>query len=254
MKIKILPSAFGDANNCQYVTTYLINDKVAVDAGCLGLYGNPENQRRVSHVFVTHSHADHVGTLPIFIETVCAAGGGSVTVYGHSDTLHTLAADVFNNRLWPDYNRIPRDERPNVEFEPIEAENTVAVGDLRVTPVLVNHSVTAFGFIVHDNSGAVVLGGDSGPTDRIWELAAQRADLKAAFIETSFPDELATMAKRSGHLTPALLREEIEKLPPGTAVFVTHIKPAYRERIVEQIKLFDHPRVTIGAADMTYDI
>jgi len=253
MKIKILPSSFGNAKNCQYVTTYLIDNTVAIDAGCLGLYGGPDTQRRVSHVFVTHSHADHVGTLPMFIETVCAGRSEPVTVFGHSDTLHALATDLFNDRLWPDYGRFSSNERPNVQFEPIEAENTVSVGDLRITPVLVNHSVTTFGYIVHNGICAVVLGGDSGPTDRIWELAAQHADLRAAFIETSFPDELAGLAERSGHLTPALLREEIEKLPRGTAVLVTHIKPAYRERIVEQVKMLDHPRVTIGVADRTYD-
>jgi len=116
MKIKILPSAFGNANDCQYLTTFLIDDVVAIDAGCIGLYGDPGIQSRLSHVFVTHSHADHIGTLPIFVETVCTGQGRSVTIYGHTETLHTLTTDLFNDRVWPDYSRFPPGNRPDVHF------------------------------------------------------------------------------------------------------------------------------------------
>ena len=71
----------------QYLTTFVVNDVLAIDAGCLGLYGEPDDQARIEHVFLTHSHADHVGTLPIFIENVFAGRDHPVAVHGHADTI-----------------------------------------------------------------------------------------------------------------------------------------------------------------------
>jgi cAMP phosphodiesterase len=252
MRIKILPSAFGDLVDNQYLTTFLIDGAVAIDAGCIGLYGDPADQRRISHVFITHSHADHIGSLPIFVETACAAGGGSVVVCGHSDTLHVLSTDVFNDRIWPDYSRFPPDDRPDLRYESLDPEKTMEVAGLRITPVPVDHKITTFGYIVEDRSCAVVFGGDSGPTDRVWEMARRGTHLKAAFIESSFPNELRGLAELAGHLTPELLQEEINKLPRGTSVIVTHLKAAYRDKIIEQIELLRLPHVEIGVANKEY--
>jgi cAMP phosphodiesterase len=253
MKIKILPSAFGESANNQYVTTFLIDDVVAIDAGCIGLYGDPTDQRRITHVFVTHSHADHIGSLPVFVETVNAADGGSVVVYGHPETMHALSTDVFNDRIWPDYSRLPANDRPDLRFESLNAEQVVEVAGLRITPVPVNHKVTTFGYVVESPDCAVVFGGDSGPTDRIWDIARRQDKLKAAFVETSFPNDLRELAVEVGHLTPELLRDEIKKLPSGTAIVVTHLKPAYRAKIITEIESLRLPQVEVGVVNGDYD-
>ena len=69
MKITLLPSDLTEsAPPCQFLTTYLINDVVAIDAGSLGFYGGPKQQSAIQHVIITHSHIDHVASLPIFLE------------------------------------------------------------------------------------------------------------------------------------------------------------------------------------------
>ena len=55
MKAMLLPSALA-AEPYQYLTTFLVNGTVAIDAGSLGLCGSPEEQSRVRHVFLTHAH------------------------------------------------------------------------------------------------------------------------------------------------------------------------------------------------------
>ena len=55
MKVVILGSSGGDPGARQYVSSYLINDSIAIDAGCLGFHGSPDQQARVRHVFLTHS-------------------------------------------------------------------------------------------------------------------------------------------------------------------------------------------------------
>ncbi|MEJ2721910.1 MAG: 3',5'-cyclic-nucleotide phosphodiesterase [bacterium] len=252
MRIRILPSASGDSRGGQYVTTYLIDDAVAIDAGCLGLYGTPASQRRISNVFLTHSHADHIASLPVFVETICA-GGGSVAVYGPAETLRALSTDVFNDRIWPDYSHLPSGARPDVRFVPIEPEHAVEVSGLRVTPIPVDHSVVTFGYVVESSERTVVFGGDSGPTDRIWEFARRRGDVRAVFIETSFPNDMRDLALDVGHLTPELLREEIGKLPGDASIIVTHIKPGFKETIIAEIESLRLPRLEIGVVNAAYE-
>ena len=67
MRVRLLPSAPGRDEGAQFLTTFLVDDAVAIDAGALGLFGHPREQAAVKHVFLTHSHADHIATLPIFV-------------------------------------------------------------------------------------------------------------------------------------------------------------------------------------------
>ena len=47
----------------------------------------------------------------------------------------------------------------------------VRVNGLSVTPVAVDHIVPTYGYIVTDGRINSVFGADSGPTERIWQLA-----------------------------------------------------------------------------------
>lgn len=50
MKLQLLGSSVRDASRRQYVTSYLINGAVAIDAGCLGFHGSPQEQEKIRHV------------------------------------------------------------------------------------------------------------------------------------------------------------------------------------------------------------
>jgi ribonuclease BN (tRNA processing enzyme) len=252
MKIRILPSSVESSGEKQYLTTYLINKTVAIDAGCVGMYGDPKDQRRISHVLLTHCHADHISSLPIFLENVYREEEDCVILYGHPDVLQTLSRDVFNDRIWPDYRRFGSEDRPFVRLVDLEAEVAVHVEDLRITPVQVDHVVTTFGYVVEDESSVVVFGADSGPTDRIWEIARGFGHLKAAFIEATFPQELQELALRTGHLTPGLLKKEIAKLPEHTSIIATHIRPKYQEKVIEELKSLELQQLDIGTSSKEY--
>ena len=43
--------------------------------------------------------------------------------------------------------------------------------------------------------------------ETIWEVAKRVPNLKAAFIETSFPNSMQKIADISGHLSPQTLRD-----------------------------------------------
>ena len=72
MRVILVPSSVGDCREAQdqFLTSYVINDSIAVDAGCLGYYKSPQDQARIKHVLISHSHIDHLASLPIFLENV----------------------------------------------------------------------------------------------------------------------------------------------------------------------------------------
>ncbi|MHC4846334.1 MAG: MBL fold metallo-hydrolase [Planctomycetota bacterium] len=254
MKVRIVASAPDGPEDKQYLTTFVIDDTIAIDAGCLGLYGEPQDQARVTDVFLTHTHADHVATLPVFVENTYADRAQVVTVHGHREALDSLHRDIFNDRVWPDFIAMrSKDQIPFMMLSELKAETPVTRNGLRVTPVMVNHVVPTFGYIVEDGTSAVIFGADSGPTDRLWELAADVKHLKAVFIESSFPDAMSDLAHVSAHLTPKLLAAEAAKLPAGVEVVAVHIKPRHREQTLAELAALDLPNLTIGAGGRVYE-
>ena len=245
MKIRILPST-PDAD-LQYLTSFLIEDAVAIDAGCIG-YQPLSGGDGVDHVFLTHSHLDHVGSLPIYLES----RERPLTLYGHPFTVNALGMHFFNDRIWPNIFRRDPDVQDKLRIEYLESGRPVEVGDLRIIPVEVSHTVPTLGMIVEGPRGAVAFGADSGPTDHLWKVAAATGCLKAVFIECSFPDRLSEFAQTSGHLTPRLVRSEAAKLPTDTRLIPVHIKPRYRAEVVEELLALELPHLEIGKAGKDY--
>lgn len=247
MKITILSP--GEGLRSQYLTSFLVNDRVAIDAGCVGFHGDPRDQARIGHVFLSHTHADHVGSLPMFLEN---AEDRRIALYGHPEVLDSVHRDIFNGRVWPDLMRESRRNGRRLELVPLAAERPVRVEGLTVTPVPVNHTVPTFGFIVEDETSAAVFGSDTGPTERIWELAGAKARVKAVFLEASFPNSREEFALATGHLAPDLFRAEAEKLPGDAALIAVHIKPRYRDQVVAELLSLHLPRLRIGEPGAVY--
>lgn len=252
MHVTMIRSNSGEPAQLHYATTCIVNGSIAIDAGALGFHGPPADQRRVKHILLTHSHADHVGSLPLFLENACGAGGEECVIYGGTDTLRALAAHLFNDVLWPDYFRIADAERPRFRLEPLEAGRTVGIAGVRVTPVPVHHSVPTFGFVVEDPGATVVFSADSGPTEQIWERARAAGSVAAVFVEVAFPDRLEAVAARAGHLTPRLLLREIEKMPGSAVIIATHLKPSFHDIISEELAALNHPRIETAVPGTSY--
>ena len=252
MKIRICGSSPIDSGRRQYVSTYLVNGSVAVDAGCLGFQGTPNEQEAIKHVFLTHSHTDHVGSLPIFVENAWTPSLDCPLIYGSPATLADIQNHVFNNKLWPDFIAISQTMPPFLRFCPLEAEVPVQVEGMTVTPIPVNHVVPTFGFLIDDGKSAVIFGGDSGPTERLWQIAHQTPRLRTVFLEACFPNSLTSLAEVSLHMTPAMFEREVAKMPAGVKVVAVHIKVRYREQVIRELLELQLPALEIGECEREY--
>jgi ribonuclease BN (tRNA processing enzyme) len=252
LQLRLLPSAVSGDPEQQYATSYLVNGAIAVDAGSVGFHGTPAEQDCVRHVLLTHSHADHVASLPILLENTLRAQGPPLEIWASAETLASLREDLFNDRLWPELARLETAAGPAAHLRLLEPERAVEIAGVRVTPVPVEHSVPAFGFVLERAGVAVALSGDTGPTERLWQVARAARGLAAVFLEVAFPDELSELARVSGHLTPSTFAGELDKLPRGVPVVAVHLKPRYRQQLLAEIAALGRPEVSIGSPSREY--
>ncbi len=252
MKVRILPSAT-DGSDQQFLTTLVLNDVLAVDAGCLGFYATPAEQARIANVVLTHSHADHVCSLPTFAMNVADFCGRPTIVWAHEAVLEALRTDMFNGRTWPDFLTLKTAGEPIVQVRPVRPRRPFELHGLRLTAIPVNHPVPTMGYIVEDAASAIVICTDSGPTDEIWDRARALENLATVFVGVAFPDGWEALATVAGHLTPTLLHERLVTLPRHIRVVAVHIKPACSEEVVAQLAALAVPALSVGTTRTAYE-
>lgn len=252
MKVKLLASCVAAPQPRQFLMSYIVNDKVAVDAGSLGL-ASLEDQMPIKHVLISHTHCDHIASLPIFVENVYDGRPDCVCLYGSEDVHECLQKDVFNDRVWPDFFHLSTVGAPFLKFVPLPSGKTIELAGLKITPIDVFHKVPTQGFIIDDGKSTVVIASDTGPTTAIWERANQASNLKAVFLEASFPNNLQWLADASQHLTPANFAGEIAKLKQQVPIIAVHMKARYYDELIGELNALKLPNLIIGSPGHTYD-
>jgi len=255
VKITLIPSSTAAGPQApQYLSSALVNDVIALDAGCVGFYRGAQEQARVKHVLLSHTHLDHLASLPIFVENAFEGKSECVTVHGSADVLDCCRRFLFNDRLWPDFVALSSGERPFLRLREFDAGQTIDVEGLRITAVALNHVVPTVGYIVSDGGGSVGFVSDTGPTDEVWRRLNAAGDLKALFLEATFPNHLAWLADVSRHLTPALFGAELKKLNRPVRTVVVHMKARYQAQVMAEVRALNLPHVEFAQFDAPYTI
>jgi cAMP phosphodiesterase len=226
-----------------------------VDAGTVGGALAVAEQVEIEHALISHAHLDHTVGLAFLTDTLAmVAPERRVTVTSIAPVIEALRAHAFNDALWPDFTAIPSDSNPVLGFRTLTDEAEARVGELWVTPVPVEHTVPTIGFVIHDGETGFVYSGDTGPTERLWRIAREMRGLKALIVETAFPNRLDALARVSGHLTPDMLRREIDKMPPDLPIWVYHIKPQLFQETAEELANIDPARIHTLEQGKTYSL
>jgi ribonuclease BN (tRNA processing enzyme) len=224
MKIRVLGCSGGIGGSLR-TTALLVDDDVLIDAGTGVGDLSLESLARIDHIFVTHSHLDHVTSIPFLVDTVCWMRGHPVTVYGIKETLDILREHLFNWRLWPDFTQIPDPARPFMVYREVALGETVEIKGRRFTPIPANHTVPAVGYALATSRGCLIYSGDTCVNDALWKAVNAARNLKYLIIETAFSNKEREVAHASKHLCPATLAEELEKMRATPEVYITHLKP-----------------------------
>lgn len=252
MRISLVPSSTSAESPLQFLTSYILNDTIALDAGSIGFFRAPREQARVKHVLITHTHMDHVASLPIFLENVFSQGSECVTIHASEAVQETLKRDLFNNFLWPDFVNLAPNGVPFLKFSTLKPGVPVELDGLKFTPIPVDHVVPTLGFLIEDGNASVLIPSDTGPTEEIWQRASKAANLKAVFLEACFPNAMAGLAQISKHLTPSMFLGEVKKLKVPAALFAVHIKPLFHDKIVQELHELGLEKLSIARMGFDY--
>jgi cAMP phosphodiesterase len=244
LKIKVL-GASGSEVPGHSCPAFLIDGKILLDAGTIAVSLNIREEHSLQHIFLTHAHFDHIKGIPFLLDNLVIRNTGNlITILSGKDVLDDLKKNIFNNRIWPDFSKLPDPAHPVLKYRAIRPAQPVEVDGYRVVMEKVHHTVPAYGYIVENSARkAMAYTGDTGPTDRFWETMAAH-DVKCLILETSFPNRLEKLALASGHLTPSLLEKEIAKMPaPPPKIYVMHLKPQYLSEIEVEIGSLAHDNI-----------
>lgn len=233
------------------LTTFLVDGESALDAGCLTDALPLAAQRRVRRVLLTHAHFDHIASLPLLLENL----------YGQHRTLEIIAPPpvlsaimryVLNDRIWPDFTKLPSRANPTVRLRPLAEGKPFRGGSAIFTAFAVSHAVPSYGYVVSKPGRAVVFSGDTEPTDRLWAAAHAARNLKAIFLELSFSDTQIEVAQASRHLTPRLVGQELPKAPPRIPIYLYHTKPPSLARIRREVAALGEPRLKLLESERSF--
>ncbi len=239
MKIRVLGCSGAISQGCR-TTSFLVNQNILIDAGTGVGDLTLEEMAAIDHVFLTHSHLDHIAALPLMIDSVAAMRRAPLQVHALPETIAALQAHIFNDVIWPDFSRIPSSAAPYLRFVPLATGAVLQVGGatLEVLPAL--HTVPAVGYAVQGEHGWWVFSGDTGRNPAFWERINQ-IPMAVLVIETAFSNRESALAERAQHLAPQTLALELAQLDPSRPcpIYITHTKPSETSLIMEEIRRFD---------------
>ncbi len=254
MKVRVLGCSGAIAKGCR-TTSFLIDSDVLVDAGTGVGDLTLDEMCQIDSVLLTHSHLDHIAALPLMVDSVASRRKLPLNIYALAGTITALKTHIFNDVIWPDFTRIPSAAQPFIRFHPIQTGQTFVLGGKAVEVLPAVHTVPAAGFAVSaaPGAGCWVFTGDTERNAAFWRRVNQ-LPVAMLVIETAFSNREAELARRSLHLSPISLAQELDCIAKGKRypIYITHTKPAETDMIMSEIQRFDQTQPF--GPDVTHDI
>lgn len=253
MRVRVI----GDASSTPgfSLSTFVIDEVLALDAGALGWFDTPERQAQVRDILLTHAHLDHIAGLANFIENVYGLAPTAPRVHAPEPVLRTLREHLFNDQLLPDFVRLSEPPAmPFLELCPIVAEKPYTLGRFHVAAFHLDHTVPTVGYAVNDEKNTIALVTDTAPVPAAMALLARVPQLRAVFLEASFPSDMAQLAAVTKHHTAGQFLAAAKQLPPTVQVFAVHVKPRHVEAITAEIVAAALPNVHVAVPGQVVEV
>jgi ribonuclease BN (tRNA processing enzyme) len=252
MRVRVLGCSGAIARDSR-TTSFLVDGDVLVDAGTGVGDLTLEEMRGIRHVLLTHSHLDHIAALPLMVDSVASQLKEPIRICALPGTIAALKTHVFNNVIWPDFSRIPSVEAPFISFQEVQVGQVLQLGGKSIEVLPAVHTVPACGYALAAGKGCWVFTGDTERNPAFWHRL-NSMDVAALVIETAFSNREQELARRSLHLSPQALAEELDCIDKTKRfpIYITHTKPAETELIMTEIQKFDQTQPF--GPDVSHDI
>ncbi|TCS39130.1 beta-lactamase family protein [Paucimonas lemoignei] len=235
MKMRVLGCAGGIGGREKLTTCLMVDQDILLDAGTGVTSLDMEAMSQIRHIFITHSHLDHVAGLALLIDAVQINRTGTVTVYATQKVIDALKKHLFNWVLWPDFTTIPNAQSPAMRWQAIDYGDTIELDGRLITPWAVKHTVGSAAYWVRNVRAGFLFTGDMGSTPELWENVAREKLLKQVIVDCSFSNADYALAETSLHFCPDMLCQEIRALPDDIEFLIYHLKPGQEELIMREL-------------------
>lgn len=233
MNIRILGAHNVESRTTRCVSL-LVDNAVAIDAGGLTSGLSISAQRRLKAVLLTHQHYDHIRDIPA-LALNHSLNGNRVPVYATSNVRDAIETHLLNGKLYPRFQETPA-AKPAIDFKLINPYVHQVIDKYDILAIPVNHCDITVGYQISDNeSRAMFYTADTGPgLSCCWQHVAPQV----LIVDVTVSNRYDKFARKTGHLTPSLLHEELIKfrelkgyLP---SIIAIHMNPSLEKEIEEE--------------------
>ena len=235
MKITVMGCSGGIGAGLR-TTCLRVDDDILIDAGTGVGDLTLDQMVRIQHIFLTHSHLDHITAVPLLVDTVFGDSAEPLVVHGRKETIMALKAHVFNWVIWPDFSKLPSKESPVLRWEVMEPGEVMELGGRGIELIPVNHAVPGAGYRVEDASGVFAFSGDTTTNNSFWAVLNKYPRLDSLMVECSFSDRERELTEKSYHYCPSLLAQDLKKLRHRPQIFISHLNPGEEELIMAECR------------------
>lgn len=233
MDIRVLGCS-GGVSLGNRTTSFQVGDDILIDAGSGVGDLTIEEMHKIRHIFITHTHLDHIHCIPLLLDTIFDTVTEPIVIHGSTVALEALHRHIFNGIIWPDFTVLPSAANPVVVFDVLEAGESIQLGELNFRAVEVNHIVPTVAYIVSDSSGTFVYSGDTTNNETLWQAINALEKIDILVVETAFTDSELDLCQKSKHYCPQNLAVDLKKMKHHPEIYLTHAKPGEAEQILRE--------------------
>jgi len=237
-KITIL-GVYGTKSQKGGSTAFLLNKNSVIDAGNL-LLPLGEKSIDIEAVWLTHSHLDHISDIAFIIDNYFEKRTKPLKIYALAETLEIVQKHFFNNKIWPDFSKIPllNGKGMTILYHPLTfGEEYMLDDNSMIEAIATDHTVPSCGYSLSKNGTGIVITSDTYTLDAVIKYLNSHPNISALVVECSFPSSMKELAIKSKHLTSEYLFDALSTLiRKDIAIYINHMKPQYEDQIREEIE------------------
>ncbi len=233
MKLRILGCSGGISAQRQ-TTSFMVDHDILIDAGTGAGRLTLDEMVHIRHIFITHSHLDHIACLPLLIDSVFDRITRPITIYALPETIDALKKHIFNWVIWPDFSELPSTRQPTICYHPLTPGEIFLLNDRQFEMIPANHVVPTVGYRVSHMGKTFVYSGDTTSNDHFWNILNHYKNIDLLIIESAFANQDKALSQRAKHYCPDTLATDLEKLKHDTNIYLTHAKPGAEQAILDE--------------------
>ncbi len=215
----------------------LVDDDVLIDCGSGVGDLTLDEMANIRHVFLTHSHLDHVAFLPLLVDSIFERIEDPIVIHGLPATIQALREHIFNWAIWPDFAKLPVVNKPVMSYQEHMAGDICEVDGRKFEAIPMNHIVPTVGYRVESAQGkSFAFTGDTSTNDSFWQAVNCYSSLDLLLLEVAFSNEYEALSNTARHYCSNTMVEDLAKLKLNPEIYLTHHKPEESQQIIGEIK------------------